>query len=257
MSTTEIDVTLFAENLERLAVHVKARFQLRLTVQQLESAGRAALLEVMHSGRFKLSRARSARKPEEALWAYASRRVFGAMIEEVSKHSDYSREYARESGRKQVAVKAHSAACAAARPAGKPAGAERDKALTTRESFRERMGVIEATRIAYTMEQIAERFDALDEAAPSPEEEMLAADTFKRMHAAIERLPEQQRAMLRQRYFDELSLKEVGDNFGVTEQRACQVIAAARLALRHELESGPPSGRALDHRAPRPDPSSA
>lgn len=245
MNAAEINLEQYDKDLERLALHVKGRFRLHLEVPQLESAGRAALLEVMHSGRFNLTRSRGTKTPERAFWAFARQRVFGAMIEENSKHSEYS----RECGRKQAAVvKAHSAACVSARTA---------EDLNARERFREVMGVIEATRIGFTLEERAVRFDALEEPSPTPEQALIDADFQKRLHAAIERLPEQQRLMLLQHYFDGLSLKEVGENFGVKEQRACQVISAARKALRHELDADPQSTRrAPQQRGLRPEPSS-
>lgn len=246
MNPAEANLEQYDKDLERLALHVKGRFRLILDVPQLESAGRAALLEVMHSGRFNLTRSRGTKTPERAFWAFARQRVFGAMIEENTRHSEYS----RERGRKQAAVvKAHSAACVSARTS---------EDLNARERFREAMGVIEATRIGFTLEERAVRFDALEEPSPTPEQALIEADFQKRLHAAIARLPEQQRVMLLLHYFDGLSLKEVGEKFGVKEQRACQVISAARQALRLELDPGTQSRRRpAQHRATTSEPSNA
>lgn len=78
---------------------------------------------------------------------------------------------------------------------------------------------------------------SLDEerAPPAPGPGEYEVDELEGLHAAMQRLPEQQRQALRLRYWDGLLLTEVGAALGVSKQRVQQILNKALAALRQEL----------------------
>ena len=79
------------------------------------------------------------------------------------------------------------------------------------------------------------RFSAADEV--SPHQEFSAAQMRERLAVAVTELPERERQVLSLYYIEDLRLKEIGDIFGVTESRICQIHARAVKRLRHILEA--------------------
>ena len=54
---------------------------------------------------------------------------------------------------------------------------------------------------------------------------------------AIEQLPEKQRLVLTLYYYEELTMKEIGDILNVTESRVCQIHTKAVIRLKARLQS--------------------
>ncbi len=71
-----------------------------------------------------------------------------------------------------------------------------------------------------------------DPGAVNPETEAQAAELKDRLADAIESLPERERLVIALYYYENLTLREIGDVLGVTESRVSQLHTKAVLALR-------------------------
>jgi RNA polymerase sigma factor for flagellar operon FliA len=74
-----------------------------------------------------------------------------------------------------------------------------------------------------------------DETTPSPEDLAVRKEAEERLSKAIEGLPETERNVLTLYYFDELTLKEIGEVLGLSESRICQIHRAVIRKLKHKL----------------------
>jgi RNA polymerase sigma factor for flagellar operon FliA len=83
-----------------------------------------------------------------------------------------------------------------------------------------------------------------DEEQSSPAEALDDREQIELLAAALRDLPERQQLLLSLYYYDELTLKEIGEVLGVTESRVCQLHARAVMDLRGLLEqAGPGAAR--------------
>jgi len=68
-----------------------------------------------------------------------------------------------------------------------------------------------------------------------PFEEVSRREAAARLAAALDRLPRAQRVVMRLRYLEDQSLREIGELLGVTASRVCQIHGEALQALRSHL----------------------
>ncbi len=73
---------------------------------------------------------------------------------------------------------------------------------------------------------------------PSPEERAARNEIEERLARAIEKLPPNERHVITLYYYDELTLKEIGEVLGLSESRICQVHGAVMKKLRNILNFG-------------------
>ena len=78
-----------------------------------------------------------------------------------------------------------------------------------------------------------------DPHAVDPEREMDAAELKDRLADAIESLPERERLVVALYYYENLTLREIGEVLGVTESRVSQLHTKAVLGLRSGLQHNP------------------
>jgi len=71
--------------------------------------------------------------------------------------------------------------------------------------------------------------------APDPISILTGEEARQMLTGAIEQLPERERLVLSLYYFDELTMKEIGELLGVTESRVSQISSKAVLHLRSKL----------------------
>jgi RNA polymerase sigma factor for flagellar operon FliA len=76
-----------------------------------------------------------------------------------------------------------------------------------------------------------------DETAPDPQAALDTSDVKERLTEAIETLPERERLVIALYYFENLTLREIGDVLGVTESRVSQLHSKSVLRLRSRLKS--------------------
>ena len=78
-----------------------------------------------------------------------------------------------------------------------------------------------------------------DPNAVDPETEAHASELKDRLADAIESLPERERLVVALYYYENLTLREIGEVLGVTESRVSQLHTKAVLALRSRFQSRP------------------
>src|ERR671934_842001 len=78
-----------------------------------------------------------------------------------------------------------------------------------------------------------------DPSAVDPETEAQASEVKDRLADAIESLPERERLVVALYYYENLTLREIGEVLGVTESRVSQLHTKAVLALRSRFQARP------------------
>ena len=77
-----------------------------------------------------------------------------------------------------------------------------------------------------------------DTASPSPEDIVLRKEKEEHLAKAIEKLSENERHVITLYYFDELTLKEVGEVLGLSESRICQIHRSVIKKMKQHLQPG-------------------
>lgn len=75
-----------------------------------------------------------------------------------------------------------------------------------------------------------------DENAKDPENELILTEMENIVGEAIERLPEKERLVITLYYYEELTMKEIGKIFDISESRVCQIHSSAILRLHAKLK---------------------
>ncbi|MDP9188307.1 MAG: RNA polymerase sigma factor WhiG [Actinomycetota bacterium] len=76
-----------------------------------------------------------------------------------------------------------------------------------------------------------------DESAPDPQAALDTSEVKERLQEAIQDLPERETMVIALYYFENLTLREIGEVLGVTESRISQLHSKAVLRLRSRLKS--------------------
>ena len=76
-----------------------------------------------------------------------------------------------------------------------------------------------------------------DERAPDPVREMDTSETRDRLADAVAGLPEREKLVIALYYYENLTLREIGEVLGVTESRVSQLHTKAVLRLKSHLQS--------------------
>jgi RNA polymerase sigma factor for flagellar operon FliA len=76
-----------------------------------------------------------------------------------------------------------------------------------------------------------------DTISPSPEETVLRKEREEHLAKAIEKLSENERHVITLYYFDELTLKEIGEVLGLTESRICQIHRSVIKKMKQHLQA--------------------
>ena len=89
-------------------------------------------------------------------------------------------------------------------------------------------------------DQIALIDTIVDDTLPDPQAALHATELREAMGEAIARLPEREKLVVTLYYYEELTLREIGEVLGVTESRVSQLHTKAILRLKARLASSPP-----------------
>jgi RNA polymerase sigma factor for flagellar operon FliA len=79
-----------------------------------------------------------------------------------------------------------------------------------------------------------------DDTLPDPQAALGATELREAMGEAIARLPEREKLVVTLYYYEELTLREIGEVLGVTESRVSQLHTKAILRLKARLAASPP-----------------
>ena len=85
-----------------------------------------------------------------------------------------------------------------------------------------------------------------DTSGPDPQLELSQTEMREALGEAIARLPEREKLVITLYYYEELTLREIGDVLGVTESRVSQLHTKAILRLKSRLGGGSPLREPLE-----------
>jgi len=219
----------YAPLVRRIAHHLLARLPASVELDDLLQAGMVGLMEALaryedvHGVQFE---------------TYAAQRIRGAMLDGLRAQDWMPRGVRRAQRRIDAAVQALEHRLG--RP---PAESEIARELgLSLEAYRDLLQEARGAQVLF-YEDFVEA-DAGSEfiarAAPDPAPDPLERLRDKRFRAAlvaaIERLPEREKAVMGMYYEQEMNLREIAEVLGVTESRVCQIHSQAVARLRAALK---------------------
>lgn len=77
-----------------------------------------------------------------------------------------------------------------------------------------------------------------DPSSPSPEKEFLKKELLKELVQAVKRLPARKREMVLLYYVAELTMKQIGERYGISESRVSQILSEVQKKLKSDLSRG-------------------
>ena len=84
--------------------------------------------------------------------------------------------------------------------------------------------------------------EAPRDGAPDPQSSLSATEQKEALAEAIARLPDREKLVVTLYYYEELTLREIGEVLGVTESRVSQLHTKAILRLKARLSGAPSRG---------------
>lgn len=170
---------------------------------------------------------------------YARYRIHGEVMQSL-RSLDWVSRSVRAWGRKVAAAVSRLVAKLGREPIDEELAAELE--ISLEEYYRIDQKVSEATLLK--LEDLSlkseEAYEKAQEELSSPRfQDPLKAveskDLVEKLSAAIKELPERERLLMTLYYYEELTLKEVGEIFGLSEGRICQIHSQAVTRLRQAL----------------------
>lgn len=166
----------------------------------------------------------------DSLELYVERRIRGAILDELRALDPLSRDQRKDARAIQAATRQLEAELGRS-----PEEAE----IAARSGLPvERLRVVVARSAAIAPESLDADGVApmVDLGAVDPVELLAASETRERLEEALAELGERERQVVALYYVEELSLKEIGGLFRITESRVCQIHGVAVRKLRCALE---------------------
>jgi RNA polymerase sigma factor for flagellar operon FliA len=219
----------FIRDMLPVVKRVAASFAVRLppstSINDLVSAGFLALIELQQ---------RHEALPLEELERLAVPRLRGAMLDELRRADPLSRRV-----RQRARQAARFAESFETRHGRRPSDGEVAESLGVSIA-----ATACATALALGAAPVAQHPDLIaelpDRSAPDPEGEAQRGERFARVRAAVEHLRVRDREIVELYFSDEMTLRQIGERFGVTEARISQLLSGAVKQLRTHCASMPP-----------------
>jgi len=230
-SRTKIDATRYLDFVRRIATRMARNLPAHVSLDDLVGAGTLGLLDAMD--RYDPSKS-------DRFETFAEFRVKGAILDELRRYDLMARN-ARLTV-KRLARKSQELTARLGRP---PVDTEIAGALEMSvEDYRKLVDRIGSVRVLSlddlqrSEDGSTDRVAELSAKTLEPDEAAGIRELHGRLHSAIAGLPERQQMILDMYYQREMTLKEIGQQVGVTESRVCQIMGEATGRLRHLLKQG-------------------
>ncbi|MDJ0761600.1 MAG: FliA/WhiG family RNA polymerase sigma factor [Myxococcota bacterium] len=211
---------------KRIAASVSRKAPKSMSTEDLVGAGMLGLVDAA---------SRYDPKRSEQFKAFAEARVRGAMIDEIRSHGPLSRDLRLKSNElTQTIWKLEQKL--KRRPAEEEIATELGIGL---DKYHELLVQLShATVLSPTViERAMINPRGYPERVPgNPQDDFLFQELRERLARAVSRLSEREQRVLSFYYKEEMSLREIGESFGLTESRICQVRSEAVHRLRAMLE---------------------
>jgi RNA polymerase sigma factor FliA len=210
----------------RIALGLAGKAPASVTMEDLVGAGLIGLMD-----------AASRYDPEmsEQFGAFVATRVRGAMIDELRAHDPLSRDLRVKSNNlaKTIHLLRHTLK---RQPNEEEIAAALNVALNSYQTML--LQLQQATFLSPTDVEhaIGSARGYPDRMPGDPQDEYLFAELQERLAHAIAKLTAKEQRVLSMYYRDEMSLKEIGDVFGITDSRVCQIRTQAVHRLKALLE---------------------
>jgi RNA polymerase sigma factor for flagellar operon FliA len=206
----------------RIAHGLSRRAPTGVTVDDLVSAGMYGLVDA--ASRFDPERA-------EQFQSYAEARVRGAMIDELRATGTLTRDLRAKSHRLTKTI--HDLEQALGR---QPEQAEIADGLGLKmDDYHKLLMQLRNTTVLSqdTIDEAVSRTKGYQERTQgNPQDDYIFQEMLERLASAISRLSEREQRVLHLYYKDEISLKDIGEKFDVSESRVCQIRSEAVHRLR-------------------------
>jgi RNA polymerase sigma factor for flagellar operon FliA len=212
--------TVLLPMVRRIAAGFSRRLPPSLAVDDLVGAGLVALVEL---------RRRHPHMPLEELERLGAVRARGAMLDELRQADPLSRrvrQRAQQMDRVAAAVEARTGQSPSEQELATALGISDRAAIATR-------------RLARSVARVEphQPHRAACATVPSPEEATHVRQRLARCRDAIGRLPDRQRRVVDLYFHHDRNLRQIGEQLGVSEARASQILSGTVRTLRHSCAS--------------------
>ena len=205
----------------KTALHIKARLPDHVELEELVQIGMVGLLEAAKS--YDASQGAD-------LGTFASKRIRGAILDEVRKRSPLSRTDSSNIKAEEQVIEQFTAKHGRP-PNASEVASELDTSLEDYQKQRDRSQKFRTTSLA----ELEESGHAPVSESDSPEEQVEAVETREWLAREITELPEREQIVLSLYYTDEMHLKEIGAIMGVSESRVSQILTKVVGKLRNRV----------------------
>ena len=205
----------------KTALHIKARLPDHVELEELVQIGMVGLLEAAKS--YDASQGAD-------LGTFASKRIRGAILDEVRKRSPLSRTDSSNIKAEEQVVEQFLAKHGRP-PTATEVASELDTSL---EDYQKQRGRSQKFRTT-SLDELEDSGQAPFSESASPEDEVEAVETSEWLAGEIAGLPERDQIVLSLYYNDEMNLKEIGAIIGVSESRVSQILTKVVGKLRDRV----------------------
>lgn len=222
----EAEVLRHLPQVRSIAHHIRSRLPQHVELADLIGTGTLGLIDAIR----KFDPARDA-----AFATYAQIRIRGAILDWLRSTDGGSRRL-RSLARRIDVARDHLSGILGRLPL--PAELAQHLEISERDmenSLAEVRALQPATSAADQDESHASLIDGIPALDPDPLEELLHSERIRRLLYSVEALPAKERELLRLYYGEELTMKEIGARFGVSESRISQLHAGALYAVKRQL----------------------
>ena len=206
---------------QRIALHLKARLPHFVEIEELVQIGMVGLMEAYH-------------KFDEAeggnLAAFASKRIKGAIIDEVRKRSPLSRNDNNHL-RAEEAITSKFLAENDRQPTSSEIATIMDISVAEYHTARTKSH----TFMMSSFEEVSEAGHEFEDEQASPEESLSHMEHIEILGHRIKTLPERSQLILSLYYEQELNLKEIAAILGISESRVSQLLSKIVSQIRSDI----------------------